>query len=175
MKAIENSIANCTIASVKGTNRCTQTLSQNGRRGFTLVEILIVVVILGVLAAIVIPQFSSATAEAHLNTLLGNLQTVRSQIQLYKIQHNDLLPGQASFGGDVAEADFLAALTNDATYGSYVSKIPENLFIADAANRVAVTCVNAAAATPAGNEGTGWWFNAANGDFRANSADHISY
>ncbi len=82
MKAMENSIANCTIPSVKRAHRCTQTLRANGSGGFTLVEILIVVVILGVLAAIVIPQFSTATSEANLNTLLGNLQTVRSQIQL---------------------------------------------------------------------------------------------
>ena len=153
--------------------------SRHRRRNgaFTLVEILLVVVILGVLAAIVIPQFSSATSEAHLSTLLGNLQTFRSQIELYKVQHYDLLPGQASFGGAVAEADFVAALTNDATYGAYVGKIPENLFIADADDRVAITCVNDAAAdaAPTGNEGTGWWFNAANGDFRANSEDHITY
>ena len=136
---------------------------------FTLVEILLVVVILGVLAAIVIPRFSEATSEAHLNTLRANLQTFRSQIELYKVQHYDLLPGQTVIGGDVAEADFVDALTNDDEYGSYVSKIPENLFISDAADRVAVTCVNDAAAdaAPAGNEGTGWWFNAANGDFRA--------
>lgn len=167
MKTKGKNITNRTIGSVKRMSRCTQTLRQNGRRGFTLVEILIVVVILGVLAAIVVPQFSQASSEANLNTLLGNLQTVRSQIQLYKVQHNDLLPGQASFGGDVAEAAFVAALTNDGTYGSYVSKIPENLFIADAAARNAITCVNDAATAPAGDEGTGWWFNAANGDFRA--------
>lgn len=157
----------------KNTGNWKRQRSRSG--GFTLVEILIVVVILGVLAAIVIPRFSEATSEAHLNTLLGNLQTFRSQIQLYKVQHRDLLPGQASFGGAVAEADFVAALTNDATYGSYVNKIPENLFIADAADRIAITCVNDADAAPAGDEGTGWWFNAANGDFRANSADHITY
>jgi general secretion pathway protein G len=139
------------------------------------VETLIVVVILGVLAAIVVPQFSQASSEARLSTILGNLQTVRSQIQLYKVQHYDLLPGQTVIGGDVAEADFLAALTNDATYGAYMNKIPENLFISDAADRDAITCINDAAAAPAGNEGTGWWFNAANGDFRACSADHITY
>ena len=157
----------------KNTGTCNRPHSLS--RGFTLVEILIVVVILGVLAAIVIPQFSQATSEAHLNTLLGNLQTFRSQIELYKVQHYDLLPGQAAFGGAVAEADFVDALTSDATYGAYMNKIPENLFITDATDRVAITCVNDAAAAPAGDEGTGWWFNAANGDFRACSEDHISY
>ena len=63
------------------------------RSGFTLVEILIVVVILGILAAIVIPQFTEASTEAKTSSLCTDLQTMRSQIELYKIQHNDALPG----------------------------------------------------------------------------------
>src|SRR3954452_14514347 len=62
------------------------------RGGFTLVEILIVVIILGILAAIVIPQFSNASTDARKASLLSQLQTFRSQIQLYKLQHNDILP-----------------------------------------------------------------------------------
>ncbi|HQI28676.1 MAG TPA: type II secretion system protein, partial [Sedimentisphaerales bacterium] len=62
------------------------------KRGFTLVEILIVVVILGILAAIVIPQFTQASTEAKTNSLCSNLQTLRSQIELYKVQHNDTVP-----------------------------------------------------------------------------------
>jgi prepilin-type N-terminal cleavage/methylation domain-containing protein len=58
------------------------------KRGFTLVEILIVVVILGILAAIVIPQFTQASTEAKSNSLASDLQSLRSQIELYKVQHN---------------------------------------------------------------------------------------
>ena len=64
--------------------------------GFTLVEILIVVVILGILAAIVIPQFTQASTEARESSLVSNLQTIRSQIELYKIQHNDNPPTDAT-------------------------------------------------------------------------------
>jgi len=145
------------------------------RNAFTLVEILIVVVILGILAAIVIPQFSEASSEARLNSLLGNLQTVRSQLQLYKVQHRDLLPGQAVIGGDVAAAGFVNNLLNDPDYGAYVQRFPANNYIADPAQRDAITCVNNINAAPTGTEGTGWWFNAANGDFRASSLDHIGY
>ena len=67
------------------------------KRGFTLVEILIVVVILGILAAIVIPQFTQASTEAKTNSLCSDLQTLRSQIELYKVQHNDTLPTVANF------------------------------------------------------------------------------
>jgi general secretion pathway protein G len=61
-------------------------------RGFTLVEILIVVIILGILAAIVIPQFTNASNDARNNSIASTLQTVRSQIELFKIQHGDTPP-----------------------------------------------------------------------------------
>src|SRR5215475_4226324 len=57
--------------------------------GFTLVEILIVVIILGILAAIVIPQFTNASNDARNNSVASTLQTLRGQIELYKIQHAD--------------------------------------------------------------------------------------
>lgn len=147
------------------------------KKAFTLVEILIVVVILAVLAAIVIPQFTNASADSNTTTLKGNLQTVRAQIQLYKVQHDDLLPGQAVIGGDVAEQDFKDALTTfDGSYGPYLQRFPKNLYISDPAASDSVTCVNDPLAAPTGNEGTGWWFNVANVDFRAcDSAENIIY
>ncbi|MFB0554887.1 MAG: type II secretion system protein [Phycisphaerae bacterium] len=102
------------------------------KSGFTLVEILIVVVILGILAAIVIPQFTEASTEAKLSSLCTDLQTLRSQIELYKIQHNDIPPLFGSFvdqmtkksdiNGTVPPAAGLAA------YGPYIQKIPINQF-----------------------------------------------
>ena len=50
------------------------------KSAFTLVEILIVVIILGILAAIVIPQFTQASNDARTNSMRSDLQTVRSQI-----------------------------------------------------------------------------------------------
>src|SRR3954453_23679033 len=67
-------------------------ISSRSSRGFTLVEILIVVIILGILAAIVIPQFTNASQDARESSLLSQLQTLRSQIELYKLQHKDKLP-----------------------------------------------------------------------------------
>ena len=68
------------------------TVRRTRKAGFTLVEILIVVIILGILAAIVIPQFTSASQDARKNSLTSQLQTLRSQIELYKLQHLDQLP-----------------------------------------------------------------------------------
>ncbi|MCZ6836431.1 MAG: prepilin-type N-terminal cleavage/methylation domain-containing protein [Planctomycetota bacterium] len=56
------------------------------RKGFTLIEILIVVVILGILAAIVIPQFTDASDQANVASMKSQLQTLRSQIELYRVQ-----------------------------------------------------------------------------------------
>jgi len=61
-------------------------------KAFTLVEILIVVIILGILAAIVIPQFTNASQDARKSSLVSQLQTLRSQIELFKLQHGDTLP-----------------------------------------------------------------------------------
>jgi general secretion pathway protein G len=56
------------------------------KRAFTLIEILIVVVILGILAAIVIPQFSEASDDAAESSVRSTLQTVRAQLELYKFK-----------------------------------------------------------------------------------------
>ena len=88
--------------------------------GFTLVEILIVVVILGILAAIVIPQFTQASTEARESSLASNLQTMRSQIELYKIQHNDNPPAFATFAADMTVAA--------GGLGPYLQSIPVNPF-----------------------------------------------
>ena len=74
-------------------------------RGFTLIEILIVVIILGILAAIVVPQFGSASKEAKQASLVTTVQTLRSQIALFRLQHNDFLPGVVPLVGSGATFD----------------------------------------------------------------------
>jgi general secretion pathway protein G len=59
------------------------------KKAFTLVEILIVVVILGILAAIVVPQFTNATQDAQAGNLKTQLSTLQNQIELYKARTND--------------------------------------------------------------------------------------
>jgi general secretion pathway protein G len=109
------------------------------KRGFTLVEILIVVVILGILAAIVIPQFTQASTEAKTNSLMSDLQTLRSQIELYKVQHNDIAPnagdGDPNFHDQmVFTSDDDGSVSTDKVrtttfhLGPYLERIPENPF-----------------------------------------------
>ena len=58
------------------------------KKAFTLVEILIVVVILGILAAIVIPQFTSATEDSQSGNLRSQLSSLQRQIELFRAQQN---------------------------------------------------------------------------------------
>jgi general secretion pathway protein G len=128
------------------------------KSGFTLVEILIVVVILGILAAIVIPQFTQASTEAKTNSLMSNLQTVRSQIQLYKVQHNDDLPGTVSgvtFADSMTKKTTVTgALDTSGAYGPYLQQIPKEPFTESAT-------VGDSTAT------TGWCYSSSNGNFWA--------
>ncbi len=56
-------------------------------KGFTLVELLIVVIILAILAAIVVPQFATSTEDAKLSAMDSTLANVRSIIDIYYQQH----------------------------------------------------------------------------------------
>ena len=112
-------------------------------KGFTLIEILIVVIILGILAAIVIPQFTNASKDAKQSSLVTMVQSLRSQIALFKLQHNDRLPGAnplVDSGGTFDATVFWNQITQfsdlnggvaaakDAThvYGPYMQQIPTN-------------------------------------------------
>ena len=144
------------------------------KSGFTLVEILIVVVILGILAAIVIPQFTEASTEAKTSSLVSDLQTMRSQIELYKIQHNDTLPGAgtASFTESMTMyTTVLGALADpqapgDGVYGPYMQKIPTNQF-----NNLSTVRIDGAAAGAATD---GWRFDSTTGTFHADTVDHAA-
>ena len=130
--------------------------------GFTLVEILIVVVILGILAAIVIPQFTDASTQAKVSSCKSDLQSVRSQIQLYKIQHNDYYPGTSASGTQVGFVLAMTAYTlidgatSSAgvadTYGPYLQQMPTNPWN----NSSAIT-----------GTGAGWSYSTTTGAFAA--------
>jgi general secretion pathway protein G len=101
--------------------------TRSARRGFTLIEILIVVIILGILAAIVIPQFSSASSDAKKASLQSTVQTLRSQIALYKLQHGDTLPNLSGTGaGNGWPALTASSVYQGTTVGPYMQAIPVN-------------------------------------------------
>ena len=100
------------------------------KKGFTLVEILIVVVILGILAAIVIPQFTSASETAKGSSLQSQLQTIRSQLELYQVQHNGDYPTLAQMWDNLTLTSEVDGTTpGDASgneFGPYLQQTPVN-------------------------------------------------
>ena len=69
---------------------------RSARSAFTLVEILIVVVILGILAAIVVPQFVGATDEARQSSFIASLKTYADACEYFTIREGRYPPDGSS-------------------------------------------------------------------------------
>ena len=132
--------------------------------GFTLVEILIVVVILGILAAIVIPQFTSASESAKESSLVTQLQSIRSQLELYQVQHNGNYPTLAQLQtpdwNNLINTTDVNGATAGTDFGPYLQKAPSNAFTVGT-NGTAVVANGSEALT------AGWTYNETDGDIRA--------
>jgi len=148
------------------------------RKAFTLVEILIVVIILGILAAVVIPQFTEASNDARESALASDLQTVRSQIELYKVQHLDKSPHLDENGAPdtanfvnrlIGRTDNTGKINASGAFGPYLQKFPSNPFVSDdVADKVTF-----GTADPAPGDGTsGWYFNTDLLKFSPNDSGH---
>jgi general secretion pathway protein G len=147
-------------------SHCKKNGAATRSRGFTLVEILIVVIILGILAAIVIPQFTNASTEARKNSLLSQIQTLRSQIQLFKLQHNDVLPDLVAnqWAQLMSKTDLTGAVNAAGSFGPYLESTPKNPLNND-------TTVAAAAGA-----GVGWIYDVTSGSLTAtNQTDTLTF
>lgn len=140
------------------------------RKGFTLIEILIVVIILGILAAIVIPQFTNASDDARKSSTASQLQTLRSAVELYKLQHGDTYPTSA--GTDVGTVttplDWTKLLGTSLSYdgktvGPYMQQTPVNPLAGSATPVFGTTA----------NSGDGWLIQADGRIFAVDKAGKV--
>lgn len=95
-------------------------------RAFTLLELLIVVLILGILAAIVMPSFTSASAQGEEAAVRANLRILRTAMERYRLQHKGSYPTSLT-ALDRYTSDAGAMSSNKTAvykFGPYVRKIP---------------------------------------------------
>ena len=171
-------------------------MTKNMRKedGFTLVELLIVVIILGILAAVAIPQFGSSTDDAKLSTLDSNLAQMRNAIELYHLEHNSEYPGEKSSADNSVAALGVCATSlplqmtryttmTDHTVltahaagvkGPYIKndKMPNNPFTGT--NTVVCVDTNDISDATVTAGGAAWKFYRVTGKFIANTAAHVT-
>jgi len=173
----------------------TTTVRHYAAKGFTLIELLIVVIIIAILAAIAIPQFSNTSGDAQESASIANLTTMRSAIELYRVQHNGAYPSKAptgtapacpNTGGGSTAADNATTFSDQLTkfsnvnghtcataaagysFGPYLRAIPSEPITASNA----VVVATAAAGNPVPGAATvGWRFVNDTGTLQINSSN----
>jgi len=127
------------------------------KKGFTFVEIIIAVIILAVLAALVVPQLGKASADPDLAALAATLQTVRTQLQRYKLQHNDTFPSLAQWEKQMlTKTKPNGSCSARGSCGPYLLQIPVNPL--DGSRNI----------SPLQDGSGGWMYDQTTGQFSSN-------
>ena len=101
-------------------------------RAFSLVELVIVLVIIGVIAAIAVPRLTRGATNASAVALAADLAALRNAIELYRAEHEGSFPTVANFVSQMTQfsdtpgTSFAAAadVGNGIVYGPYLKGIP---------------------------------------------------
>lgn len=127
----------------------TRTMSR--RPAFSLVELVIVIVIIGIIAAIAVPRFSSATASANDRQAKASAVILQNALDLFIAEH---APGALAATGAGIVTQLTDGTKSDGTagtdYGPYLRSMPPNLTIGETADGLAVDTVCDAADAPCG-------------------------
>lgn len=130
------------------------------RAGFTLVEILIVVVILGILAAIIVPSFATVRDQASVGTTQSELEKVRRAVEVYQVRNENSLP-------DVTAGDGTWGLLIEGT-GEYLKDAPVNPYVGGANGKTIVIATSPDASYQSTHA---WIYDSTTGDVWAGGFD----
>jgi len=82
----------------------------HNRKGFTLIELIVVIAILGILAVIAIPRFAGVQANARIRTHNANVRTIESAIGVAQAETGDALDTFDSITDDLVTPGYLKAI-----------------------------------------------------------------
>jgi prepilin-type N-terminal cleavage/methylation domain-containing protein len=134
------------------------------KKGFSLVELVIVAALLGIMAAIVVPLFQSQSTRAKNAVAQDHLRILRSAIELYTVQHRGVPPGYENDNplNTPSDSVFLTQMMVD---GDYIHKMPANPFN----NLDSILMVGNYQTFPSGAvDGYGWVYQPATKNIRLN-------
>lgn len=84
-------------------------MKQRSFSGFTIVELLIVIVVIGILAAITIVAYNGITARAHNTAIVSDLRGLQTKMETFRVDNNNLYPAGGSSATGLAGLEFRAS------------------------------------------------------------------